>query len=104
LFLFILIFSFFGISKKALEEVTRKYSYIQYDESKLFEVNYNTLIACRFLEICYQVGKDKKPIYYPDAPGWYKALMVYTDWLTWDLSTYQYADWIYKRYKECEFG
>lgn len=89
----------FGVSDIALLEVVRRYSDVAYNKQALFTIDYNTLVACKFLEICYKEGKDRKPSLYPDAPDWYKALMIYTDWLIWDSTTYKYATWIWSRYK-----
>ena len=89
----------FGVSDVALLEVVKRCSDVAYDKQALFTIDYNTLVACKFLEICYKEGKDRKPTLYPDAPDWYKALMIYTDWLIWDSTTYKYATWIWSRYK-----
>ena len=88
----------YGVSRDALNEVSKYYPDVSKDFKRLHEIDYNTLIACKFLYICHELAGKWRPAFFPNAPRWYKTLMIYTDWLTWHRSTYKYADWIYTRY------
>jgi len=79
------------VSNIALRDVVNFNPDIEYAPEKLFDIEYNILVGCRYLKISYQRAKKYLPDGYNDFALWVSAIMAYKDGFRWRPHTFFYA-------------
>ena len=88
------------ITRGALREVVRINPNIRYAPNDLFNVEYNILIGCKYLEISYWRMKRYLPDGYDDLDSWAAAIGYYKDGFNWSLATFIHIKKIMAFYKQ----
>ena len=88
------------ISDVALREVVRFNSDISYAPEKLFDVEYNILVGCRYLMISYLRAEKYLPAGYNKTCLWASAVMAYKDGFRWGPKTFFYARKVMSIYRK----
>ena len=91
------------ITNDALKEVVRFFPEIEYRPDKLFEINYNVLVGCRYLEICSKRAKTYLPEIYSDIGHLANTVMFYKDGTKWRFDTFVYAKKVTSIYRQIRF-
>lgn len=87
------------VSTAALQEIQRYYG-ITVDTTRVYEIDYNVYLTGLFL---YR-AKIAVESYRKDLYLYYRSLLVYKDWFTWEISDYDKADKAWVVYNDLKYG
>jgi len=89
------------VSTAAIDEIERYYK-ITVDRDMVYEIDYNVYLTGLFLyraKIAAVFTSYRKDLYL-----YYRSLLAYKDWLTWEVSDYDKADKAWVVYNDLKYG
>lgn len=89
-----------GQLNPAATDELEDYYFIEVDRGRLFEIDYNVCMTCLFLNRAKIAAKS----FQVDLYLYYRALLAYKDWLTWNNRSYQKADRPWECYNTLRYG
>ena len=87
------------VSTAAIDEIERYYK-ITVDRDRIYEIDYNVYLTGLFL---YR-AKIAASSYREELYLYYRSLLAYKDWLTWEISDYGKADKAWVVYNDLKYG
>jgi len=87
------------VSTPAIDEIEGYYK-ITVDRDRLYEIDYNVYLTGLFL---YR-AKIAATSYHKELYLYYRSILAYKDWLTWEISDYGKADKAWVVYNDLKYG